>query len=144
MASLDAAVGSVANVSRRIPTIRSADWFIRIPLAVIIIEQATFKLPDFAGQAEAYGLPLILFGLATFAEFAGGAAILLGGLIRNNWFADLLTRLGGLAIASVVAGVIVMIYFGPFAGWQLQGMLLAGGLFFLFRGNGDVTGRKLI
>jgi len=57
---------------------------------------------------------------------------------------DMLTRLGGLAIACVVAGVIVMIYFGPFGGWQLQGMLLAGGLFFLFRGNGDVDGRRLI
>lgn len=139
-----AMIDTVASYSQRIPTIRSADWFLRIPLAAIIIEQGTFKLPDFAIQAESYGLPLIIFGLATFAEIAGGIAILLGGLLRNNWFADVLTRLGGLAIAAIVAGVIVMIYFGPFSGWQLQGMLLAGGLFFLFRGNGDVDGRKLI
>ncbi|MEM9733463.1 MAG: hypothetical protein AAF903_08250 [Pseudomonadota bacterium] len=130
--------------SRQIPTIRSADWFIRIPLAVIIIEQGLMKIPEFASQAEMYELPLVLFGLATFAELAGGAAILLGGLLRNNWFSDILTRLGGLAISIVVAGVIWMIYFGPFGGWQLQGMLLAGGVFFLMRGNGDVKGRKLI
>ena len=140
MALLDAAEAS----AQRIPTIRSADWFLRLPLAAIIIEQGWFKVPDLALQAEGYGLPTFVFFLAAFAEIAGGIAILLGGLIRNNWATDLLTRLGGLAIAIVVAGVIVMLYFGPFVGWQFQGMLLAGGLFFLFRGNGDVKGRALI
>ncbi|MEL6586089.1 MAG: hypothetical protein AAFY65_18390 [Pseudomonadota bacterium] len=139
-----AVIDTFADYSRRIPTIRSSDWVLRVPLAIIIIEQGLFKLPDFALQAEGYGLPLVLFALATFAEIAGGIAILLGGVIRNNWMTDLLTRLGGLAIATVVAGVIVMIYFGPFSGWQFQGMLLAGGLFFLLRGNGDVGDRRLI
>ncbi|MEL7211563.1 MAG: hypothetical protein AAGK92_02805 [Pseudomonadota bacterium] len=133
-----------ADTARRIPTIRSADWFIRIPLAAIIIEQGMFKIPDMAIQAEGYGLPLVLFALAALAEIGGGIALLIGGFLRNNWFSDLLTRLAGFAIASVVAGVIVMIYFGPFSGWQLQGMLLAGGLFFMLRGNGDVKGRSLI
>ncbi|MEM6577915.1 MAG: hypothetical protein AAF678_05440 [Pseudomonadota bacterium] len=137
-------IDTVADYSLRIPTVRSSDWFLRIPLAVIIIEQGLFKLPDFAVQAESYGLPLLIFGLATFAEIAGGLAILVGGMVRNNWISDALTRLGGLAIASIVTGVIVMIYFGPFSGWQLQGMLLAAGLFFVLRGNGDTIDRKLI
>ncbi|MEM9344836.1 MAG: DoxX family membrane protein [Pseudomonadota bacterium] len=137
-------IDTVATQSQRLPTIRSSDWFVRIPLAAIIIEQGWFKLPEMADQAESFGIPLVLFALAAFAEIAGGIAILLGGLIRNNWMSDALTRLGGLAIAIVVAGVILMIYFGPFIGWQLQGMLLAAGLFFLFRGNGDVDGRSLI
>ncbi|MEM6637369.1 MAG: hypothetical protein AAF667_15920 [Pseudomonadota bacterium] len=137
-------VETVAAQSLRLPTVRSADWFLRIPLAAIIIEQGTFKLPDIAAQAESYGLPLVLFALAAFAEIAGGLAMLLGGLVRNNWITDMVTRLGGFAVSSVVAGVIVMIYFGPFSGWQLQGMLLAAGLFFLFRGNGDVERRRLI
>jgi len=140
MAVIDTAV----ETAQRIPTIRSADWFLRVPLAVIIAEQGWMKFPDMALQAEGYGLPVALFFLAAMAEILGGIAILIGGFIRNNWMTDLLTRLGGFAIASVVAGVIVMIYFGPFAGWQFQGMLLAGGLFFLFRGNGDVKGRALI
>lgn len=138
------AIDMLARGSARLPTIRSADWFLRVPLAVIIIEQGWIKIPGFAEQAATYGLPLVLFGLAAFAEIAGGLAILLGGLIRDNWVTDALTRLGGLAISIVVAGVIVMIYFGPFGGWQLQGMLLAGGLFFVMRGNGDVRGRALI
>ncbi|MEM6480462.1 MAG: hypothetical protein AAF922_02485 [Pseudomonadota bacterium] len=137
-------IDTVADYSHRIPTVRSSDWFLRIPLAVIIIEQGTFKLPDFVVQAESYGLPLVLFALAAFAEIAGGLAILLGGIVRNNWISDALTRLGGLAIAAVVTGVIVMIYFGPFSGWQLQGMLLAAGLFFALRGNGDTANRTLI
>lgn len=138
------ALDTTISAARSLPTIRSSDWFLRIPLAAIIIEQGMFKLPDIALQAQDYGLPLVLFALAAFAEIAGGAAILLGGLLRNNWATDLLTRLGGLAISIVVAGVIVMIYFGPFFGWQLQGMLLAAGLYFLMRGNGDAKDRKLI
>ena len=133
-----------ADYSQRVPTIRSADWFLRIPLAAIIIEQGWFKTYDMAGQAESFGLPVFLFFLAMLAEIGGGVAILLGGLLRNNWLSDALTRLAGFAIASVVAGVIFMIYFGPFSGWQLQGMLLAAGLFFMMRGNGDVKGRALI
>jgi uncharacterized membrane protein YphA (DoxX/SURF4 family) len=139
-----AVIDDIAGYSQRLPTIRSADWFLRIPLAIVIIEQGWFKIPGFVEQAESFGLPLLLFGLAAFAEIAGGIAILLGGLLRNNLISDMLTRLGGLAIATVVTGVIVMIYFGPFAGWQFQGMLLAAGAFFLFRGNGDVRGRTLI
>lgn len=125
------------DIAARIPTVKSADWFLRVPLSIIIIEQGWIKLPGFEAQAAAYGLPLLVFGLAAFAEIAGGLAILLGGLIRNNGLTDILTRLGGLAISIVVAGVIVMIYFGPFKGWQLQGMLLASGLFFLMVGNND-------
>lgn len=137
-------IDTVADYHLRLPTLRSSDWFLRVPLAIIIIEQGVFKLPDFAAQADSYGLPLLLFGLAAFAEIAGGLAILLGGLVRNNWMTDVITRLGGLAIAIVVTGVIVMIYFGPFSGWQLQGMLLAAGLFFVLRGNGDTSDRTPI
>lgn len=137
-------IDTFADYSRRIPTIRSSDWFIRLPLAAIIIEQGTFKLPDLASQAEGFGIPVVFFALAAFAEIAGGIAILLGGILRNNWFSDALTRLGGFAIASVVAGVILMLYYGPFSGWQFQGMLLAAGLFFMLRGNGDVKNRSVI
>ena len=128
------AITTLARYGERLPSPALADWAIRIPLAAIIIEQGLVKLPGFVDQAAVYGLPLWAFGMAAFAEIAGGLAILLGGLLRN-WIGDVLTRLGGLAIAIVVTGVIVMIYFGPFSGWQLQGMLLAASLFFLLRGN---------
>ncbi|TDL77644.1 hypothetical protein E2L08_12680 [Palleronia sediminis] len=137
-------IDTVGSYSRRIPTIRSSDWFIRLPLAAIVIEQGFFKLSGFAAQAEGYGLPLIVFALATFADLAGGLAILLGGLMRDRWETDLLTRLGGLAIMCVTAGVIVMIYFGPFSGWQFQGMILAAAAFFALRGNGDTESRRVL
>jgi putative oxidoreductase len=129
------AIDTISGYGRQLPRPRIADWVIRIPLAAVIIQQGLSKLPDFAAQAESFGLPLFAFALAAFAELAGGAAILLGGLMRNG-IGDILTRLGGLAIAIVVTGVIVLIYFGPWIGWQFQSMLLAGGLFFLLRGNG--------
>ncbi|MEM9756055.1 MAG: DoxX family membrane protein [Pseudomonadota bacterium] len=128
------AIDTFARFGQRIPTLGLAHWALRVPLAAIIINQGLMKLPDFAGQAESYGLPLVLFALATFAELAGGAAILLGGLIRH-WTGDVLTRLGGLATTIVVTGVIVMIYFGPWVGWQFQSLILAGGVYFMLRGN---------
>lgn len=133
-----------AERAQQLPTVRSSDWFLRIPLAAISLKYGFDKTVDLAAQAESNGIPVLFFALAAFAEIAGGLAILLGGLYRNNWMSDVLTRLGGLAIAIVTAGVIVMIYYGPFAFWHLQGMLLAAGLYFLFRGNGDVKDRALI
>lgn len=128
-----------------LPTIRSADWFIRIPLAIIVFDQGLKKIgPDFYTIAEAYELSPIAYGLAAFAEIAGAIALILGGLVRNNWISDALTRLAGLAITIVVAGVIALLYFGPFSIWQLQGLMLAGGLFFFLRGNGDVKDRSVI
>lgn len=138
------AIDTFAQYERKLPTIRSADWFLRVPLAAILIEHGWYKLPEMAEQAAGMELSLVWFALAAFAEIAGGLAIILGGLIRNNWMTDLLTRLGGLAISIVVAGVIALIYFGPFSGWQFQGMLLAAGLYFLMRGNGDVRDRSVL
>lgn len=133
----------VAGYSQRIPTFRSSDWLLRLPLAAIMIQQGLLKFP-IAEQAGFYGLPVVLMAFAAFADIAGSLAILLGGLIRNNWMSDALTRLGGLAIAGVVGGVIWVIYWGPFNGWQFQSLLFALGAFFAFRGNGDVKGRSLI
>ncbi|MEM7521841.1 MAG: hypothetical protein AAF307_12490 [Pseudomonadota bacterium] len=137
-------IDHAAETAQKLPTVRSSDWFIRVPLAAIALSYGMDKTVDIADQAASNGLPLILFALATFAEIAGGLALLLGGIYRNNWFSDLVTRLGGLAVAIVTLGVIVTIYYGPFYGWHLQGMLLAASLFFVFRGNGDVKGRALI
>ena len=72
----------------------------------------------------------------------GAAALIVGGIVKSlnpggliNLAGDVLTRLAGFAIAAVVAGVIYMFYWGSFYSMQYHLLLLAGGLYFMLRGN---------
>ena len=122
----------------RFPEINAAHWFLRLPLALIIAQQGVNKLPLSADMAAGYGLPLALWALAAFGEIATGVGLVVGGLVRT-WVGDLMTRLAGLGIAVIVAGVIVVAYWAPLLDIlfynQLQVLLLVGGLYFALRGN---------
>ncbi|MEM6901266.1 MAG: hypothetical protein AAF583_16035 [Pseudomonadota bacterium] len=124
------------------PHIPGAHWLLRIPVALILFNQGMMKLPDMAGQAEANMIPLVLFALSAFAEVAGALALIVGGAIKSwnpdGWISlagDVLTRLGGMAIAIVVAGVIFMFYSASLMTAMDHILLMTGGLFFLIRGN---------
>ncbi|MEL6609664.1 MAG: DoxX family membrane protein [Pseudomonadota bacterium] len=119
-----------------------AHWFLRLPLAAIIFNQGWMKLPDLAGQAESNAIPVVLFAMAAIGEILGAAALIVGGIVKSlnpggliNLAGDVLTRLAGFAIAAVVAGVIYMFYWGSFYSMQYHLLLLAGGLYFMLRGN---------
>ncbi|MEM9351094.1 MAG: hypothetical protein AAGA47_12605 [Pseudomonadota bacterium] len=120
-----------------------AHWFVRIPLALIIGNQGYLKFIDLAGGAEAYGFPIWMWALAALAEVAAAAGLIVGGVVKSlnpsnrllALFGDVVTRLSGFATTAVVAAVIAIVYWGPWAGFQLQLMLLAGGIFFMLRGN---------
>ncbi|MEM9012637.1 MAG: hypothetical protein AAGE18_15520 [Pseudomonadota bacterium] len=123
-----------ASLGLPVPTLGGAHWFLRLPLAAIILNEGVTKFPDLAAGAAAFGLPLFLWVLVALGEIAAGAGLLVGGAIRNR-FGDLITRASGLVIAGIVAGVILLVYLGPWTGMQFHLMLLAGGLFFMLRGN---------
>ena len=132
-------VMSFARSRLELPAVQWADCLLRLPLAAIILQQASYKLPLNAEDAAAYGLPVLLWGLAAFGELAAGAGLLVGGLIRN-WFGDAVTRLAGLGIAIIVAGVLVVAYAAPptveiLLYNQLHVMLLVSAVFFALRGN---------
>lgn len=126
------------RVSQELPSFPWADWLLRLPLAFILLQQGFMKVPLSADAAAAYGLPTFLWAMAAFGEIAAGAGLILGGLLRSG-LGDLITRLAGLAIAGVVAGVIVVAYWAPplqiLLYNQLQVLLLVGGAYFLLRGN---------
>ncbi len=68
------------------------------------------------------GLPILLAGLVTFAEVAGGLGILIGGFGK-----ELITRLAALAMIPVLLGAIVMVHgprwnFVPAEGYPMGGM----------------------
>ena len=131
-----AAIDTVIRVSERTPKLGLAQWALRVPLAAILINQGISKVyGGMLANAEAYGFPVWQYVLATFTDFAAPAALILGGL-SWHWTGDVLTRLGGLGIFASTVAVITVIYAGGgWQGWQFQGLIAAGGLFFLLRGN---------
>lgn len=124
-------------------TVPGAHWFIRIPLALIIADQGIMKFLDLSGGAASYGFPVWMWAMAALAEVLGAAGLIAGGIVKTwnpasglfRLFGDVVTRLSGLAIAVMVAAVIGIVYWGPWQGMQFHLMLLAGGLFFMLRGN---------
>ncbi|MEM9781557.1 MAG: hypothetical protein AAF899_03680 [Pseudomonadota bacterium] len=131
-------VTMIARASQGIPAVNTAHWLIRLPLAAIILQQGLQKSPIDAADAEAFGLPVALWGLAALGEVIAGAALIAGAVIRS-WIGDLMTRAAGAAIAAIVTGVLVVAYPAPLGDIllynQFHVLLLVGGLFFALRGN---------
>lgn len=120
-----------------------AHWFIRVPLALILSNQAWLKFIDLVGGADSYGFPVWMWFMAGLGEALAAAGLIVGGAVKSwnpedtriRLSGDVITRLSGLATTIIVASVIAIVYWGPWLGFQLQLMLLAGGLFFMLRGN---------
>ena len=118
----------------------NAHWLLRIALASVFLFHGFGKVANVAGFAEMMGLPLLVAGLVTFAEVAGGLGILIGGFGK-----ELITRLAALAIIPVLLGAIVMVHaprwsFAPAEGFPMGGMefqvvLLLIATYFLIMGN---------
>lgn len=122
---------------------RFAHWALRIPLAGLFLYYGSQKLPSVFVAPGDYGVPAVLFILATFAELLGATALLIGGALETlrpasgklRFVGDLLTRGGGLAGMSSMAGVIAYFYWGALTIADLQVMALGLAAFFLLRGN---------
>ena len=121
---------------------------LRIPLAVVFIQQGLSKLPFDPTVGAAFGLPKLVWWVVTYGEIAAGIGLLAVGLaslnkIRNIPFVaelgDLTTRFSGITMCSISTGVIwvvnkpeslthVILYD------NLHVFLWVGGLYFALRG----------
>tara|TARA_B100000424_G_scaffold270094_1_gene268578 strand:+ start:2895 stop:3302 length:408 start_codon:yes stop_codon:yes gene_type:complete len=128
---------------KRIPEFCMSHWLLRVPLAIVFIQQGLSKFPISIEDAESFELPYIVWWFAAWGELGAGIGLLIAGLIAS-WsylkeYADLLTRFCGITICSIVTGVIwtsqpdsfmdVILYD------NLHVLLWVGGLFFALRGN---------
>ncbi|MCC1480321.1 hypothetical protein [Roseibaca sp. Y0-43] len=120
------------RTERALPHARYADWLLRIPLAVVLLQQGFDKVPLSADMAAGFGVPFFLWGLAAFGEIAVGAALIVSGFLRNP-MGELITRLAGLGAALIVAGVLYVAYWAPPVELllynQFHVLLLAAGLY---------------
>ena len=117
-------------------------WLLRIPLAIVFLQQGLSKWPIDIESAQSFELPLLVWSFVVLGEIGGGVGLLVGGLFPKKFLTelgDLITRFSGITICSIMTGVIwigqpesftdVILYD------NLHVLLWVGGLFFALRGN---------
>ena len=132
------------KVVEKIPKIKMSHWLLRIPLAIVFIQQGSYKLPLSLEDAQAYDLPFLVWWIVAYGELGSGFGLIVGGLflLKINdwsWIGDIFTRFSGFTIGCITTGVIwiskpesfidVILYD------NLHVLLWVGGLFFALRGN---------
>jgi len=133
----------LTNITSKIPEFCMSHWLLRIPLAIVFIQQGLSKIPVTVEDAESFELPYIVWWFAAYGELGAGVGLLVAGLMATwVWlrdYGDLLTRFCGITICSIMTGVIwvgepesfmdVILYD------HFHVFLWVGGLFFALRGN---------
>ena len=133
----------LSSVVSRIPEFCMSHWLLRIPLAIVFIQQGLSKLPVTIEDAESFELPYIVWWFAAYGELGAGVGLLVAGMLATwAWgrdYGDVLTRFCGITICSIMTGVI---WVGePASFWDVilydnfHVLLWVGGLFFALRGN---------
>lgn len=134
---------NLEKLNKKFPEFKGSNWLIRIPLAIVFIQQGLSKIPFDKSSAEAYNLHLYLWILVIISELFAGFGLLFGGVLNSlnilTWIGDLLTRFAGTIIVGVILGVIVVTNPDSFYDFvfydHIHVMLLCGGMFFALRGN---------
>lgn len=128
---------------QKIPEFCLSHWLLRIPLAVVFIQQGLGKIPVDPLEAEAWGLPYLVWWFVAWGELGAGVGLIVGGLLALYkpliWAADILTRFSGFVIGSIMTGVIWSLQPTSFMDVILYDhfhvLLWVGGLFFALRGT---------
>ena len=131
------------SIVSTIPEFCMSHWLLRIPLAIVFIQQGLSKFPVSVEDAESFNLPYLVWWVVSYGELGAGVGLLVGGLLASWAWArehgDMLTRFCGITICSIMTGVI---WVGqPESFWDVilydnfHVLLWVGGLFFALRGN---------
>ena len=128
---------------KKLSKINLSTWLLRVPLAIVFIQQGIAKIPVTLEDAQSFDLPLVVWFFVAWGELGAGLGLIIGGLFIWNrlwpWVGDLITRFSGFTIGCIMTGVIwigepesfmyVILYD------NLHVLLWVGGLFFAMRGN---------
>ena len=99
----------IKTIASRIPEFCMSHWLLRIPLAIVFLQQGLSKLPITVEDAESFELPYIVWWFAAWGEIGAGIGLLIGGAVFINKLAelqDIITRFSGITICSIMTGVI--------------------------------------
>ena len=131
------------KLTEKIPEFCMSHWLLRIPLAIVFIQQGLSKFPVSIEDAESFNLPYLVWWVVSYGELGAGLGLIVGGIIalQKYWreLGDLLTRFCGITICSIMTG---LIWVGqPESFWDVilydnfHVLLWVGGLYFALRGN---------
>ena len=141
----------IKNILSKIPNFCLSHWLLRIPLAIVFLQQGMSKLPYSIEDAEAWELPYLVWWFVVYGELGAGLGLLLSGIMVSKiddtpiwdfWIqdlGDLLTRFCGIVMCCIMTGVIWISQ--PSSLWDvilydnLHVFLWVGGLFFALRGS---------
>ena len=147
---------SIKNYWKTLPDFSWSNLLLRIPLALIFINQGLAKLPFDAAGGAAFGISSLVWWFVAYGEVLAGAGLLAGGVatlyrIRDIPYVaeigDALTRFSGVVMCCVATGVIwvvlkpeslltfILTDYMHFSLW-------IGGLYFALRGNWAVAVAK--
>ena len=127
-----------------IPQFALSHWLLRIPLAIVFIQQGLSKFPVTLEEAQAYELPFLVWWVVAHGELGAGLGLIVGGILlflKKIWasLGDIITRFSGFTIGCITTGVIwiskpesfieVLLYD------NLHVFLWVGGLYFALRGS---------
>ena len=136
------------RISTNIPEFCASHWLLRIPLAVVFIQQGLSKFPVTQDDAVAYELPYLVWWFVAYGELGAGVGLLAAAFMSLKAIShlpfitecsDMLSRFSGITMCSITTGVIwisepeslmdVLLYD------NLHVFLWVGGLYFALRGN---------
>lgn len=144
---------SFRNYWNQLPDLSLSHILLRIPLALLFINQGLSKFPFDAATGQSMGVSPLVWWFVCYGEVAAGLGLLVGGLttipkIRDTALlaivGDLITRFSGIVMCCVVTGVIWTVI-KPDSLWNfimtdyMHFSLWAGGLYFGLRGNWAVA-----
>ena len=139
------------KILKRIPDFCLSHWLLRIPLAIVFLQQGMSKLPFSLDDADSWELPYLVWWFVVYGEIGAGFGLIFSGIMVSKiagdyiwdfWIqdlGDLLTRFSGIVMCCIVTGVIWISE--PASFWDvilydnLHVFLWVGGLFFALRGS---------
>ena len=136
------------RLSSSIPEFCASHWLLRIPLAVVFIQQGLSKLPITVADGAAFDLPYSVWWFVVYGELGSGLGLLVAAFLSLkalshmpmfSEISDMLTRFSGITICSIMTGVIWISQPESFVDVilydNLHMFLWVGGLYFALRGN---------
>lgn len=147
---------SFRNYWSKLPDLSLSHILLRLPLAIVFIEQGLSKFPYDPAVGSAFGLPAVVWWVVCYGEVAAGLGLLFGAVATMPMIkdipiiaelGDLITRFSGITMCCIITGVIWVVI-KPESLMQvilhenLHLFLWVGGLYFGLRGNWAVAVKK--
>ena len=133
---------NVRKLVDKIPEFCLSHWLLRVPLAIVFLQQGLDKWPINVEDSPVE-LTLLVWTFVVLGELGAGVGLLVGGLIHHQKYfkeiGDLITRFSGITIASILTGVIWTSQ--PESFWDVilydhfHVLLWVGGMYFALKSN---------